>query len=216
MSIARALAELLLATTVGDTGGRNRWSIDGLSVRDGDQGHRELRFERLEARHLQVAVGDWQVVIDGLTADALAASFAPLDGRLQPGPLRARGVAFSGLRIQGPWSVPAALGSAGGAAAASPASPSPMPTPTPAPTAAGAAPPTWRFEPLSSAEGALRAQIPDAHLMFDAEVTSPVRRGVLDFNESTVEHVGPDSRMGVSRLGIFVDAPPRPHLPLPV
>jgi hypothetical protein len=44
-------------------------------------------------------------------------------------------------------------------------------------------------------------------LLFDAEVTVPIRHGQIDFNDATVEHVGPDSRMGVSRLGLYVDAP---------
>jgi hypothetical protein len=44
-------------------------------------------------------------------------------------------------------------------------------------------------------------------LLFDAEVTVPIQRGQIDFNGATVEHVGPDSRMGVSRLGLYVDAP---------
>ena len=44
-------------------------------------------------------------------------------------------------------------------------------------------------------------------MLFDAEVTVPIRHGQIDFNDATVEHVGPDSRMGVSRLGLYVDAP---------
>lgn len=79
----------------------------------------------------------------------------------------------------------------------------------PGTSAAGAAgaPPPWRLDPLAGAQGALRAEIVDAHLVFDANVTVPVRQGAIDFNDATVEHVGPDSRMGVSRLGVYVDAP---------
>jgi hypothetical protein len=65
----------------------------------------------------------------------------------------------------------------------------------------------WTLEPLAAAEGMLQAQITDAHLMFDADVKVPVRAGQIDFDEATVAHVGPDSRMGVSRLGVYVDAP---------
>lgn len=61
--------------------------------------------------------------------------------------------------------------------------------------------------PLAAVDGTVRAQIVDAHLLFDAQVTVPVRHGRVDFNDATVEHVGPDSRMGVSRLGLYVDAP---------
>lgn len=41
--------------------------------------------------------------------------------------------------------------------------------------------------------------------MFDADVTVPIRRGQVDFDDATVEHVGPDSRMGVSPQGLYVD-----------
>lgn len=78
----------------------------------------------------------------------------------------------------------------------------------PAPAAGPASPPSaWKLDPLASAEGALRAEIVDAHLVFDAQVSVPVQQGQVDFNDATVEHVGPDSRMGVSRLGVYVDAP---------
>jgi hypothetical protein len=60
---------------------------------------------------------------------------------------------------------------------------------------------------LAAADGTMRAQIKDATLVFDAEVTVPIRHGQVDFDDATVEHVGPDSRMGVSKLGIYVDAP---------
>jgi hypothetical protein len=63
------------------------------------------------------------------------------------------------------------------------------------------------LEPLATAEGTLRAEIVDAQLLFDAQVTVPIRRGEIDFGDATVEHVGPDSRMGVSRTGVYVDAP---------
>lgn len=68
-------------------------------------------------------------------------------------------------------------------------------------------PGTWSLAPLATAEGAIRAEIVDAHLVFDADVTVPIRRGVVEFKDATVEHVGPDSRMGASRMGIYVDAP---------
>jgi len=66
---------------------------------------------------------------------------------------------------------------------------------------------SWTLGPLAAADGTLRAEIVDAHLLFDADVTVPIRQGRIDFRDATVEHVGPDSRMGVSRLGIHVDAP---------
>lgn len=71
----------------------------------------------------------------------------------------------------------------------------------------------WSLGPLADAAGALRAEIVDAHLGFDADVRVPIHQGRIDFNDATVEHVGPDSRMGVSERGIYVDAPNgRSHL----
>ena len=61
--------------------------------------------------------------------------------------------------------------------------------------------------PLATANGTLRARIIDAQLGFDADVTVPLRYGQIDFDDVTVEHVGPDSRMGASPQGLYVDAP---------
>ncbi|MES2633000.1 MAG: hypothetical protein V4669_08510 [Pseudomonadota bacterium] len=77
------------------------------------------------------------------------------------------------------------------------------------PQAANATPAgsSWDLGMLATAEGTIRAEIIDAHLMFDADVTVPIRYGQIDFDHATVEHVGPDSRMGISPQGIYVDAP---------
>jgi hypothetical protein len=66
---------------------------------------------------------------------------------------------------------------------------------------------SWRLDPLASLDGSLHADITDATWVFDADVTIPITRGRIDFNRATVEHVGPDSSMGLSRMGIYVDAP---------
>jgi hypothetical protein len=65
----------------------------------------------------------------------------------------------------------------------------------------------WDLGALAGAHGTITAKIRDAHLLFDADVTVPVVLGRINFNDARVEHVGPDSRMGVSRMGIYVDAP---------
>ena len=67
--------------------------------------------------------------------------------------------------------------------------------------------PAWTVEPLGAADGELRGRITDAQWLFDADVTVPVRGGRVDFDDAAVAHVGPDSRLGVSRMGIYVDAP---------
>jgi hypothetical protein len=65
----------------------------------------------------------------------------------------------------------------------------------------------WSLAPLAAADGTIHAEIVDAQLLFDADVTVPIRAGEVDLGDASVEHVGPDSRMGVSRLGLYVDAP---------
>jgi hypothetical protein len=77
------------------------------------------------------------------------------------------------------------------------------PVDLPEPASGGA----WMLEPLATLEGTIRSKIVDAHLLFDADVTVPIRAGGIRFNDATVEHVGPDSRMGVSKMGLYVDAP---------
>jgi len=82
-----------------------------------------------------------------------------------------------------------------------------------APRASAGAGSAWRVEPLASLEGTLRAEIVDAAWIFDADVTIPISIGGIDFNRATVEHVGPDSSLGVDRKGVYVDAPNgRTHL----
>jgi hypothetical protein len=70
---------------------------------------------------------------------------------------------------------------------------------------------SWQLAPLAALDGTLHANITDAAWIFDAAVTIPISRGRVDFNRATVEHIGPDSSMGVSRMGVYVDAPTGRH-----
>ncbi|HJV63684.1 MAG TPA: hypothetical protein VJ743_22235 [Albitalea sp.] len=72
---------------------------------------------------------------------------------------------------------------------------------------AGDAP--WTLAPVAAMEGVLHGCIRDAVWVVDAQVTAPISRGHLDFNRVVVEHVGPNSSMGLSRNGLYVDAPDR-------
>lgn len=72
----------------------------------------------------------------------------------------------------------------------------------PSPGAAG----SWKLGPLAAANGTLRSKIVDAQLLFDADVTVPIAQGEIDFGDASVENVGPDSRLGVSPQGVYVDA----------
>jgi hypothetical protein len=70
-----------------------------------------------------------------------------------------------------------------------------------------ATPGAWQLQPLAGLEGTMRAFITDAAWIVDADITVPLKGGVLDFDQVVVEHVGPNSSMGVSRGGLYVDAP---------
>lgn len=65
----------------------------------------------------------------------------------------------------------------------------------------------WALAPLSALAGELRVHVTDAAWVLDAEVRLPIQAGGIDFNRVTVAHVGPDSSMGLSRMGVYVDAP---------
>jgi hypothetical protein len=65
----------------------------------------------------------------------------------------------------------------------------------------------WALGPLANMAGELRVHVTDAAWVLDAEVRLPIQAGGIDFNHATVSHVGPDSSMGLSRMGVYVDAP---------
>lgn len=155
-----------------------------------------------EVHRLRFVSGAHSVEVDRLVLRGASAQFGAT-----PGPrFEAREAELSGVTLAGPLQMPAPLAPLAKAHAAHAAGAGAASTAPPA-TAAGTAPDPWRLEPLASAEGMLRAKIEDAQFLFDADATIPVSRGQVDFNRATVEHVGPDSHMGVSRLGVFVEAP---------
>jgi hypothetical protein len=214
-----------------DEAASNRLACDGISWTPGDNGQLELRVRKLEAAALRLAAGAMVLELGGVVVHELVAQLRTEAGVPQLVSVNAAKVELTAVKLQGLVTVPhAAAGAAAsppaaGAAAAPPAAGAAASPPAAgaaaappaagaasAPPAAGAAsaPPAadaWRLDPLGAADGTLRAKITDAMLLFDADVTVPVRHGQIDFNDATVEHVGPDSRMGVSRLGLYVDAP---------
>ncbi|MCM5678986.1 hypothetical protein M8A51_05510 [Schlegelella sp. S2-27] len=73
-----------------------------------------------------------------------------------------------------------------------------------------AAPPhgePWRLDALAGLQGLVHAFVTDAVWVVDAEVQLRLRDGRIDFNGVSVEHIGPDSSMGISRGGVYVDSP---------
>ena len=159
----------------------SRLAVEGVSLRPAPDGSHELAASRIEAGALRFALGEHVLEVGRLALHEVTGQLQWDAGKPRLSALRAARAETSSVRLAGPVNFP-------------------VPT---APPAAG----TWSLEPLAAAEGRIGAQIKDASLIFDANVTVPIRQGQIDFNAATVEHVGPDSRMGVSKLGIYVDAP---------
>lgn len=173
---------LALAIAPAGEGSDNRFSLAGLSLGTGKDGAREIRIQRLEAAALRVASGPLVLEVGQFTVHELLAQVRIEAGMPRLAGAAAAGAELSGVKLHGPLIVPAQ-------------------------TAGDVQASHWSLGPLAAAEGTIQAEIVDAHLLFDADVTVRIRQGHVDFNDATVEHVGPDSRMGVSRLGLYVDAP---------
>ncbi|TWO72075.1 hypothetical protein FN976_04985 [Caenimonas sedimenti] len=179
-AVAAWIAKLLRGVELPPAGqeAANRMALEGLTWRAMADGRHELRLRTLEIASIQLASGPHTMALGRLVVQGLVGQLR-LDGaKPELIALEAASAELTDLALQGPLSFSAP---------------------------AGAGP--WKLGPLAEANGTVRAEIIDAHLLFDADVTVPVRHGRIDFKDATVEHVGPDSRMGVSRLGIYVDAP---------
>ena len=181
-SLAASLLGFALGSTGADAG--NRWTLEGLSITPGADHTLAIGLARFEATSLRLSGGPITLEAGRLALQQLTAQARMDSGQLHLISLQAAGAEVAGLKVHGPVDLP------------------------PAPAAHGSAHEgTWSLGPLADANGTIRAEIVDAHLVFDADVTVPIRAGRIDFREAKVEHVGPDSRMGVSRLGLYVDAP---------
>jgi hypothetical protein len=176
-SIMERVLGLAMAPTEPAAG--NRFSLEGLSFAAGKDGVTVFGVRKFEASALRLSSGPLLLEVGHLAVHELKAELRMEGGRPRLGALQAAGAEFASVKVNGPLHGTAGLAAAG----------------------------SWSLVPLATAEGTIRAEIVDAHLVFDADVTVPIRRGTVDFKDATVEHVGPDSRMGASRLGIYVDAP---------
>lgn len=151
----------------------------GLAVGALPDGRLRATLERLVLRNLRLQAGAGAVDIAQLTLGDAVATLAPSDAGFE-----LRGLAAETLELQG---VQVTLD--GTAACALPPSSDP-----------------WRLDALGGLEGTLHAFVTDAAWILDAGVSLPVTQGRLDFNRVVVEHVGPNSSMGISPAGVYVDA----------
>ncbi|MDQ0040378.1 hypothetical protein [Variovorax boronicumulans] len=199
--LASSILQLLLGVDLAASDGTagNRFAIEGLAWGPEKDGTASLRIEQLEAASLHLTSGELTLEIGRVAVRGLVAQIRSEAGAPQLVGVEACEAEFSGLKLHGPLRMPPRLHEAWTTAhATAPAAEAP---------AAQAPADATSLAPLGTAHGTIRGKITDAHLLFDADVTLPLRGGQIDFNDATVEHVGPDSRMGVSRLGIYVDAP---------
>lgn len=195
-------ASLLVSPLLGlrldglDPGAPNHCVVEGMSWSPGADGHTLLRIERLEATGLRLALGPFAFDVARLTLKQLEARIAVVAGTPACTRVEAAEAEVAGAQFRGELDLGSELRGVL-AAVQSPAAAAPAP---------GGAPPL-SLEPLASTEGTIRGKITDAQLFFDADVTVPIRYGTIELDDATVEHIGPDSRMGVSRMGIYLDAP---------
>jgi hypothetical protein len=181
-SLPASIADFVLGLTLGSTAqdAGNRFSVDGLTLGKQQDGALDIGIQKFEAASIRLAIGALGLDVGNLALHKLTAQVRFDDGQPRLSTLEAASAELSGVKLHG---------------SLDPSRPAQAP--------AG----SWNLGPLAAANGSIRAQIVDAHLLFDADVTVPIRQGEVNFNDATVEHVGPDSRMGISRLGLYVDAP---------
>jgi hypothetical protein len=203
-ALADFIVDALLGMEIGATGhaASNRFSLEGLTLGPQIGGGLEIGVRTVAAASLRLSSGPFVMEIGRLDLHQVVTQVRIEEGRPRLVSLEAADAELSALKVRGPLTLPPeAKGDLHGSHVQG--SPPPSGDAATGQAAAGA----WCLAPLAAAEGTIRAEIVDAHLLFDADVTVPIRQGQIDFNETTVEHVGPDSSMGVSRLGLYVDAP---------
>jgi hypothetical protein len=183
-AFADSLVDALLGSQVAGLDGQepNRFSLDGLTLGAGANGTHEVRVRTAEAASLRVTRGAFELQVGSLRLHDLIATLRLDEGRARLSRIEVAKAEIAALECQGPVHLTPRSATEGPQGA-------------------------WSLAPLAGADGQVRAQIEDATLIFDADVTVPIRHGQVDFNQASVEHVGPDSHMGVSKLGIYVDAP---------
>ncbi|MET3440219.1 hypothetical protein ABIC94_000965 [Variovorax paradoxus] len=203
--LAASFIDLLFGLELGpaDESIRNRCSLESLVWKKSEQeGLLELGMREFEATGLRLASDALVLEIGRIAAHEVVGQVRTEGGVPRLSAIEAVEAELSGVKLHGPLVMPPQI-----QAALQALQPSGGAAPSAGVISPQAAADAWCFGPLAEAEGAIRGQITDAHLLFDADVTVPIRQGLIDFNDATVEHVGPDSRMGVSRLGLYVDAP---------
>ena len=174
--------------------------VSGLALRDGLWRIGRLQLRGVELRTPLLALRAAQVLLRGLSMRLATAS-----GPVPSGPARAAPVPLQALGLDALEVQDAAVELAR----------------APSPAAAGAEA-QWQLSALAGLDGRVQMHIDDAAWVMDADVGIVIQDGRIDFNRLSVEHVGPDSPMGISHMGIYADSPKgrdylfqfaQPHVP---
>ncbi|HEV7915535.1 MAG TPA: hypothetical protein VGP22_17350 [Albitalea sp.] len=154
--------------------------LSGITLQRGPDGTLRVGIDRLRLRLLRVQAGDIALSIAQATLSGVAAELVAGERSSQLLGLRVDEVHLQGVHL------------AASAAAT-----------TVRPRLTG----PWRLDALRGLQGVLHAFVTDAAWVLDAEIDTPIVDGRIDFNRVVVEHLGPNSTMGISRNGIHVDSP---------
>jgi hypothetical protein len=157
--------------------------VSGLALREGAWRVGRLLLRGIELRTPTLALRADQVLLRGLSLRL--GGTGSRDGTTPSGALALQALSLDALEVQ---DAQVELARA------------------PSPAAAGELA-HWQLDALAGLDGTLQMHIDDAAWIVDAEVSITVRDGRIDFNQLSVEHIGPDSPMGVSHMGIYADSP---------
>ncbi|WP_280150578.1 hypothetical protein [Piscinibacter sp. XHJ-5] len=167
-----------------DTAGGPRWNgleVSGFALRAAADGELRAEVDRLQLRDLRVQAGPASLAVAKAALEGVVLRLAmPRAGA----PLALLGAQAQSLQLEG-VEIEVARGSHGPGAPRS----------------------GLRLDALGGLDGELHAYVTDAAWVLDADITVPLQRGRIDFNRVVVDHVGPNSSMGISRNSIHVDAP---------
>jgi hypothetical protein len=155
--------------------------MSGLALRDGAWRLGRLQLRGVELRTPALGLRAAQVLLRGLSARLARPGGASADGAAMP----LQSLSLDALELQ---DAQVELARA------------------PSPAAAGELT-QWQLDALAGLDGRVQMHIDDAAWIVDAEVGVAIQNGRIDFNRLSVEHLGPDSPMGVSHMGIYADSP---------
>jgi hypothetical protein len=149
----------------------------GVALAVAPDGTLALTAGRVVARGVRLRSARVTVDVAGVTLDGVSARLAPAAAAPTLQSLAVEEMAIEDLHAGLAWSPPRDAGAA------------------------------LALDALAELEGLVRAYVTDALWIVDAEVVVPIAGGAIDFNAVEIEHVGPNSTLGISASGIHVQAP---------